>query len=349
MTVTRPAGVLVAIFLLVPGQSALGQAPEKLTLRGIYWPLLPPDLQEQIKPVLQQETAPAGFRYWWRLGLGGQVLPRKDGGAILLVVPPEPDNLVLLRVSADGKVTWRDNNPEGKRKAERHEDYKPRIAGDGQGNVLLVWLAALPNAEVEQGETEPPLVARLFNDRGKVLEQTVLLRGQSTDSFELWPWPEQGWLITYATGGPHAFDSHVMAQLIGADGQKRWGEQGLTLGESGNNGGACPVFAIQDSPGSFFLLWHDRQKSYRAQRVDARGQFLWRAPIVVGEGSQNYCPGRDEFRRIQLTETPEVTPASEAKPIQAWLYRGTGHYVGSLEALVQYRVIVSPDGKVERK
>lgn len=265
----------------------------------------------------------------------GQVVVNKAGNSFVLV--SAEIGSVLFGISQDGKVVWR-NTRLAKNEFLVVDPVEgvisSKLAGDERGNALLIWRRREENQNLDEF-----INARLINPYGHVVWDRILLKNEPVAFFQIKNWPKQGWLITFATIGHEIKDGRMVAQLLNTQGQKRWGEKGLTLGVNGSYSGKNLVFPIQDTPDTFFLLWHDNPPKYQAQRVDAQGRFLWPKPVVLGEGSEDFSPW-GKFSKIRLTLAPN-------SQVEAVLYRGIAN--DAHVDLEKYRVLVSPDGKVERK
>lgn len=311
----QPKALAVTAILLCP-LLACGQEPSALNAKSKFWKALSADLAK-IATHLNTDENTLGA-----MPVAGQIVPHKDGGAVLLVGSADAPAVVLIGASRDQNALWTHFDPTSG-KHLKSEELSVRILGDGQGNTLLLW-------------AEPAIRAKLYDSLGKLRWTATLAEGEEAVSVGVKYWPDQGWLLTFATIGDGR-DGSLTAQLIDGAGKKRWGGKGKPLGANGSPFGANPVFSVQDTATSYLLLWHDfKTVTYQAQRLDAAGKSLWKDPVVVGKGSVDFLR-RDEFKRIK----PVVRGDNH---VRVTLYSGVANDV--LEDLEQYQATISPEGTV---
>ncbi|RYX81953.1 hypothetical protein EON83_21670 [bacterium] len=260
-----------------------------------------------------------------------QEVKHPDGSSAILVFQPSgAPRPSLFGISRNDKILWSNYSP-----TAEVGGAATKIAGDKDGNVLIIW----------EDHKLQALNARLFDAQGRVAwTNPIVPLPFKTDVNEqeyLWGvnmlfWPGHGWLVTFSS------NRRTVVQLLAEQGKPQWGEgTALVSEQQGKN----TVSLIQDSPDSIFALWYEHgylkkpetKSLFRAQRIDATGKPIWATPLEVGEAPSF---GWASPHEIQLTLTAD-------QKVRAQLYKGVLNDV--TENLSEYQAEIGPQGQVEKR
>ncbi len=229
--------------------------------------------------------------------------PGEDGRVILLVQRqgPQPTPIVLV-ADARRALAWKKERPlAGTSRGGHHAS----VAGGPRGDVVIAWC----------DEGSGALAARRWEASGGLLADYQLLPSATCDSLSSLYWPGHGWVVVASLLG------RGRAQLLGDNGELRWGREGLAIGTGFR--AATPHTLTPDTDRSLLVF------GYGYAELGAGGRAVaWRVSD----------DGRALFR-VELGEAPggATLPFIDATRLEAGLVRA--HFAGQ-------RVDVTSDGQV---
>lgn len=235
--------------------------------------------------------------------LGVMAAPGTDGRVILLVQRegPRPTPIVLV-ADAHRTLLWTKERPlAGTSRGGRHAS----VAGGPRGDVVITWC----------DEGSGALAARKWEASGGLMADYQLLPSATCDSLSSLYWPGHGWVVAASLLG------RGRAQLLGENGELRWGREGLALGAGAR--APTPHTLAPDTERSLLVFGYGHAELGAGDRAVA-----WRVS----------SDGRALFR-VELGEAPHgaTLPFIDAERVEPGVVRA--HFAGQ-------RVEVTSDGQV---
>ncbi len=251
-------------------------------------------------PVLASYAAPlrTHFGAAFASPLRVQIASVGEARSALLVTHDGADPFVIL-ADAEHRVLWQKDRPAG-------------------GIVVPVGdlaIASGPSGRVVLAACDPPtstVALRQWNDDATPFADFHAFDADGCEAISLLRWPRHGWVIVAWRSGV------ARAELLSERGMRAWGD-GVDLGVPTRSG--APGAIALDTPDTMVLVERaplpGGQTAYAvehvlAQRYDASGNALWRAPVDLGPapsddaGAHRPRPvidraaGRDEELTIEL-------------------------------------------------
>lgn len=176
--------------------------------------------------------------------------------------------------------------------------FKERPVHDLDPSIARFALCPGPNGEVFLVFHDPPtgsIAGRRWDQTGGILADFRLGQASQIDGLAALYWPDRGWLVAHSTGGA------VRVQHLEERGRLAWGSEGRTLALHGAQTG--PLRLALDTEVSAHVLWPGTGSTGRHHldlRIDFEGNPLWRAPVDLGDASEQGAPRLERTAMAQL-------------------------------------------------
>lgn len=184
--------------------------------------------------------------------------------------------------------------------------------------VTHVALAQGPSGGVAIFIYDPPtgmVAARMWDGEGGLLADLEVLETPSCDALSALYWPGRGWIAVAADRGVGR------AQLLGENGGRLWGHEGITVGTPWR--AATPFALARDTDDTVMLFAHGPKPGEPEKtspdhllvtRLGADGRAAWSEPLDLGPAPK----GTARAERLRLDRPGEGV-------VRAMLGSGPGH------------------------
>jgi len=275
--------------------------------------------------IYSQKISPDGKLLWKDAGVvvcsaSGSVVQQNieatfnNKGEIILVFEDARSgffNIYAQKINKAGKLAWESQGiPIAKAAANQ---FNPHLVPDGKGGAIVSW-------EDRRIQESPSIRAQRLSSEGKrVWESSLSLAAiQSRQTNHLMISDGAGGAIVAWQDDRDVLSlQDIYAQRISGKGELLWGKKGKILISA--NGDQVDLALISDGAGGAILAWTDYRRGDRnpdiyAQRVDAKGNPLWKEDGVL------ICGAPD------IQRTPRLIADEAGGAVVSWTDKGGGSY-----------------------
>ncbi|HOS95963.1 MAG TPA: hypothetical protein PLQ54_21830, partial [Armatimonadota bacterium] len=183
----------------------------------------------------------------------------------------------VTRLTADGELPWGDaDNP--KVYSSTYETSAPKIASDGQGGAVLVWM------DYNESDEYVLCVQRVDGDGNFLWNEgspVYLSETGDADCPRIASTGDGGAIVMWYED-PDGYG--VYGQKINADGGAEWDEGGVLIDTMANLS-TDSLDVAYDGAGGGYFTWVDDDTVY-AQHIDDSGELAWESPVMMSLESE---------------------------------------------------------------